>query len=553
MSSRQVVPEGLALMAPGPELAVVLAGIDVRAVSGFDVVEVAKARQRQLSHDQAMFLEAVVESGARSDAEFGREPVLDEFRPSEVRAALSLTRRAAEDLYWSSRDLLERLPAVHAAMVAGEVDPARAEVLRDWTQNLTPEQARTVCELLLPIAAGLTVGQLIDRIRKLALAMDPAWTKRCYDEAVTGRKVVSGRNSDGSANVEARNLALEQAAASSATLSRLARAARRAGDPRTLDQLRADLFGAMTDGSTIGLDEDQLIAHLLAHRPDAEATAGVPATEVCAEVEVRARLSTLLGDDEYPGEIARWGPIHADHARKLVAKLGTAQWRYALTDMDGQLLHTGLIGTRPAGVSRRSGARGIFEIRVRESDFDMLEDLVFRKGWNKVLLELHRHHRAWLDETSPDTDNPHRRGPAAALRRYLHTRDGRCFFPSCRAPASGAQIDHTIRWTDDGPTLEPNLGAGCVHDHRLKDEGGWAVTQLEPGRFHWTSRLGHEYRRERERVIEQLPEPKDRELPPQWTPPERDNDPEQMLTDSRPPLEPEIIERPELDYGDPPF
>jgi hypothetical protein len=112
----------------------------------------------------------------------------------------------------------------------------------------------------------------------------------------------------------------------------------------------------------------------------------------------------------------------------------------------------------------------------------------------------------------------------------------------CRAPATTAQIDHTVRWTDDGPTLDHNLGAGCVHDHRLKDEGGWSVTQPEPGRFHWTSRLGHHYHRHRRPVIEPMPEPRDRELPP-WTPPDCDSDPEQMLSEdlqriSRPPPEP---------------
>src|SRR5207245_5063505 len=66
-----------------------------------------------------------------------------------------------------------------------------AHVLRDWTINLTGEQARGVCDLLLPEAGLLTTGQLIERIRALALAIDPAWTRRRYDEAVVGRKVIA--------------------------------------------------------------------------------------------------------------------------------------------------------------------------------------------------------------------------------------------------------------------------------------------------------------------------------------------------------------------------
>ena len=60
---RQLIPEGLAEMVPGPELAVVLAGIDVSALIGTDAVEVLGARARQLSHEQAQLLPAMVEVG----------------------------------------------------------------------------------------------------------------------------------------------------------------------------------------------------------------------------------------------------------------------------------------------------------------------------------------------------------------------------------------------------------------------------------------------------------------------------------------------------------
>ena len=118
-------------MAPGPELAAVLAGIDLSAISGFDVIEVLRARYRQLSHAQAEFLEVVVESGARSDQGFGRAPYADEFAADEVRAALVLTRRAADELYWGGVDLCERLPAVHTALSDGDLDLPRARVFRE--------------------------------------------------------------------------------------------------------------------------------------------------------------------------------------------------------------------------------------------------------------------------------------------------------------------------------------------------------------------------------------------------------------------------------------
>ncbi|MGH3786573.1 MAG: hypothetical protein ACRDRG_08490 [Pseudonocardiaceae bacterium] len=60
---RQLIPEGLAEMAPGPELGVLLAGIDIHALTGTDAVEILRARARQLSHEQARLLAKMVEVG----------------------------------------------------------------------------------------------------------------------------------------------------------------------------------------------------------------------------------------------------------------------------------------------------------------------------------------------------------------------------------------------------------------------------------------------------------------------------------------------------------
>jgi hypothetical protein len=53
---RQLIPEGLAEMAPGPELAALLDGMDIRTLAGNDLVDVLRARARQLSHEQARLL-----------------------------------------------------------------------------------------------------------------------------------------------------------------------------------------------------------------------------------------------------------------------------------------------------------------------------------------------------------------------------------------------------------------------------------------------------------------------------------------------------------------
>ncbi len=185
-------------------MARVLAGLELSRLSGFDCVEVLKAQYRQANHKRARVLAAMAEvglCGAETDDELLRMAAPNEFSADEVRAALVLTRRAAEAQFWLAHDLVTRLPQVYAAMDAGVLDEPRARVMSEWTTELSLDQARAVCAALLPAAPKLTTGQLIEQIKKLAIAVDPDWARRRYEQAVAGRKVVGYRNADGSANV----------------------------------------------------------------------------------------------------------------------------------------------------------------------------------------------------------------------------------------------------------------------------------------------------------------------------------------------------------------
>ena len=332
-------------------------------LSGVDCGEVLKAQYRQLNHDTARLMVTMVEAGLRAlgpDDQPRRLAEPDEFSADETRAALVWSRRAAESRFWLAYDLLTRLPAVHAALAAGVIDEPRARALSEWTADLTDEQARLICQRLLPEAPGLVTGRLIERIKTLAIAIDPHWARRRYDSALAGRKLVGYRNSDGSANLSGYNLPLGQAAAAAAHIDALAKAAKHAGHPDRIDHLRADLFLGLIDGSYTGLDDTAILQALLAaapthaddeqgpdegpdqgpddqgpdqgpddHGPDDQgpdeggspAGGRDPAGCRSGRLEVRVRLSTLLGLDEYPGELAGWGPVHAELARQLARTL----------------------------------------------------------------------------------------------------------------------------------------------------------------------------------------------------------------------------------------
>jgi hypothetical protein len=264
--NQQVIPEDLAEIPPGPQLSAALAGLDVARLSGFDCVEVLKARYRQLNHDRAQLMAAMVEvslGGPPSD-DLARMDVPDEFSADEIRTALMLTRRAADTQFSLAYDLITRLPAVHAAMDAGVLDDPRARVFSEWTTELSPEQARGLCDALLPSVAKLTTGQLVEQIKKMAIAIDPDWAQRRYEQAVTRRKVVGYRNSDGSANLTGYNLPVDRVAAACGHIDALAKAAKHAGDTRPIDHIRADLFLGMTDGSYVGLDDATILERLRA-------------------------------------------------------------------------------------------------------------------------------------------------------------------------------------------------------------------------------------------------------------------------------------------------
>ncbi|GAA4599557.1 hypothetical protein GCM10023194_79950 [Planotetraspora phitsanulokensis] len=269
-----------------------LAKIDVAQVSGFDAVEVVKAAYRQLCHERARFLQAVLEVGLREPLSGGsvrRLEVPDEFGPDEVRAALVWSRRRSDATFERAWNVHRRLPLLGEEMLAGRLDEPRAEAFVRWTAGLTCEQAARVCELLLPQAPGWTVGELVEQIQRLVLAIDPQWAEKRYREAVRRRRVIGVRQEDGTATVSGLDLPMDRAAAGCERIDELARACKRAGDGRPIDHIRVDLFLGSLDGSFEGLADQQVVAHVLAH----------PFAELPSTVDPDSDLSSSAGSPNH--------------------------------------------------------------------------------------------------------------------------------------------------------------------------------------------------------------------------------------------------------------
>ncbi|MFC0554293.1 DUF222 domain-containing protein [Planotetraspora thailandica] len=615
-------------MPPGPELTAALDGLDLVRLSGYDAVIVLQAHARLEAYVQARKAMVMAEVGLYepSPCDMKKMARPDKYAADEIRAALTLTRRAAEYEYWFSYFLATRLPQVRDALLSGHIDKARARVFCDWLEDVPEHVAAAVADELLPKAGGWTIGQLKDKIKRLLLAADPEWARRKYERALQRRRVEGMRHHDGTVTITGHQLPVDQAAAAIARVNAIAQRAKRAGLSGPIDHIRTDVFLSLLDGGLAGLDDDEIIRVLLEAAAEAAlgeeddyddqlsdeafpATGGGGGREgqavgdpspagdpedgdledgdledgdledgdsegddgeggeiddrdaddpkggdrgpneaparphgggtggllgASAAGEVRVRVTTLFHLDDFPGELAGWGPIHANLARRLVKRQVTGEWRFAVCDDDGHLLYAGITVHRPGGwprghvaselvermgkggrphggSTRRSAGNGIVELQISLSSLRRWQtDLSTLGGWAQVISDIARQ----VDTMSAqglDSD-PRRRFARARLRRWVQMRDRVCTAPGCRAPASRSELDHISPYGRGGHTIMRNLEAACAHDHDLRDHG-WKVVQSIAGQVVWISRTGHRYPVDTPPVIEDLPEPITARLP----------------------------------------
>ena len=86
-----------------------------------------------------------------------------------------------------------------------------------------------------------------------------------------------------------------------------------------------------------------------------------------------------------------------------------------------------------------------------------------------------------------------KRRPTAAQKRGVLARWRTCIHPGCRMPATEADIDHRIPWTQQHRTQTKDLYPLCRYHHNLKTRHGWTYQPLHNGQLQFTSPLGHTY------------------------------------------------------------
>ena len=249
------LPDGLAKMAPGPELAAALSTVDRTGLRAGQRQVVLMAQARQVAHDQAQLMaDAIALARIPWD---GTEPITQDqafdLEISRVAWTLTMSERAAAKLLDLGTDLIERLPMVYQALLAGRIDYQRAWTISKALQLLPDDTARSIAESLLTEAERLTPVKLQARLALRAIKADPAWAKKRYKKGVSDRRVHIGTDSDHTARLTGQNLPTDRAAAAEDRIDRIARAAKADGDIRTLDQLRADVLLDVLAGRPIQL------------------------------------------------------------------------------------------------------------------------------------------------------------------------------------------------------------------------------------------------------------------------------------------------------------
>ncbi|PXY34170.1 hypothetical protein BA062_17610 [Prauserella flavalba] len=278
---------------------------------------------------------------------------------------LSVTVHKAQRMVALAIMLAHRLPATFAAMRRGDIDSAKATAIAEPTASLSDEHARQVDALMAERLEGKNPGQLRRAVARLVHRVDPDGAAARAQARRRERKVELLPGYDSMSTLVA-DLPAEAASAAYARVDRLARQLRGRDEPRTLDQLRADV-----------------LADLLLDSPGGGGAK--------AEIFVYVDAKTLAGADDQPAELAGYGPIPGWLARQIAHDPGST-WRRIVTDpLNGQPIDVGRQRYRPPAATDRF-------VRVRD------RECRFPGCHRPAQLGDNDHHTPWDHHGHTDTD-----------------------------------------------------------------------------------------------------------------------------------------------------
>jgi hypothetical protein len=241
------------------ELAAALGNLDRRSLSGDHLLAVIAAEARHLAWVQAGM--------AASLSEFAHCPPVvalpsarleewQEFAGDEAAIVLKVSPITGSNLVGQSIDAHRRHPHLWAAWRDGLIDHRKVAVVCRTTSSASDAVKAVVDTALFDrsarpgrlsardITIGQSPGQLQRRAHTALVAADPAAARTRNRTAMRNRRVSAGADRDvpGIGFLSGCDIPLTDIAAAYAHIDAIARGIKQLGDPRLLDQLRADVF-----------------------------------------------------------------------------------------------------------------------------------------------------------------------------------------------------------------------------------------------------------------------------------------------------------------------
>ncbi|WP_410591372.1 DUF222 domain-containing protein [Amycolatopsis sp. lyj-23] len=262
------------------------------------VIGLIRDTDGEISKLQALQLRAIADLSVRRR----RAPSAS----SEVAMALSTTEHRASAIVSAANALIARLPRMLNLMDDGRLDLHRVMKVTDATAWLSGDDVRVVDATLEDRVPGKNATQVRRAATYAAAQVDPEGAALRTERKLVERRLTLHHQDTGVTHLSVNNAATEKAAAAYARVDQAARALKTPDEPRTLDQLRADVA----------------IDLLLSGK-------GGPSERT--EVFLHIDLATYIGLNQTPAALAGRGPIGAKLARHIIGGSNTTL-RRVLTD-----------------------------------------------------------------------------------------------------------------------------------------------------------------------------------------------------------------------------
>jgi hypothetical protein len=246
--------------------------------------------------------------------------------------ALAESRGRAEDLLTFALRLEVMLPGTLAALRAGTVTRAKAEIIAWATALLDPAEARAAEALVLGRAGRLTPGGLRAAIARAVMEVAPEKARKRREAAAKDARVQRWAEDSGNAALMGRELPPAEVLAADQRITAWARELKKAGLEGDMDELRARAYldlllgkdsrprrsragqdgtgpddpggsggGGQGGGGSGPAGQDGA--------PPAGSPAGAGGAGFAGRVTVTVPLATLLDLADRPGEIPGIGPV----------------------------------------------------------------------------------------------------------------------------------------------------------------------------------------------------------------------------------------------------